>query len=316
MSARVHGGPDGRGPVPHDFSANGHACGPCPVAAQRIASVDAASYPDPAYTHLRQALAGRHGVSPDRVVLAASGSEFIFRLTALRAKASARTVRVPRHAYGDYAQAAQAWGLQVTYEGRAELAWSCEPSSPLGRADAAIAEGGGLQVIDRAYEPLRLGGERTPTPAQAWELWSPNKALGLTGVRAAYAIAPEGAEPLVRELDALAPSWPIGAHGVAMLQAWCDPSVQRWLDEGRPKLRAWKERQVAQCGRLGWTVEASDTSFFVVRAGLDAAARDALLARGVRVRDCTSFGLPGHLRLAVRPPASQDALVAAVEALR
>ena len=34
----------------------------------------------------------------------------------------------------------------------------------------------------------------------------------------------------------------------------------------------------------------------------------ALRADGIKLRDCASFGLPGHLRLGVLPPASQVAL--------
>ena len=33
-----------------------------------------------------------------------------------------------------------------------------------------------------------------------------------------------------------------------------------------------------------------------------------LRERGIKLRDCTSFGLPGHLRLSVQTPAAQDAL--------
>jgi histidinol-phosphate aminotransferase len=42
--------------------------------------------------------------------------------------------------------------------------------------------------------PLRLDGRPWPPPGRLglWQLWTPNKALGLTGVRAAYAMAPQG----------------------------------------------------------------------------------------------------------------------------
>jgi histidinol-phosphate/aromatic aminotransferase/cobyric acid decarboxylase-like protein len=47
-------------------------------------------------------------------------------------------------------------------------------------------------------------------------------------------------------------------------------------------------------------VEPSDTNFVLVRVEEGAAATRARLARrGVLVRDCTSFGLPGHIRVAV-----------------
>lgn len=319
-AARIHGGPDAGGVLPHDFSANANACGPWAAAQMAVAAAEAQHYPDPAYTGLRAALADRHGVDPARVALAGSGSEFIYRVTAWAARRGARVVSVPQPGYGDYAAAASAWGLQVGSDDEgAQLAWACEPSSPLGRSDArlsALRSHPGTVVVDRAYEPLRLFGIRRPTPPNAWELWTPNKALGLTGVRAAYAIAPAGGETLVGELEALAPSWLLGAHGVALLQAWCEPTCAGWLERSLPTLREWKQRQIAICEALGWAVQASDANFFVADAQLSPEERDALRRRGIRLRDCTSFGLPGHVRLAVRPPASQDALRRAVEALR
>jgi len=42
----------------------------------------------------------------------------------------------------------------------------------------------------------------------------------------------------------------------------------------------------------------------------------ALAARAIAVRWCASFGLPDHLRIAVRPPDEQDVLIAALAALR
>lgn len=317
---RVHGGPDARGVLPHDFSANANACGPWAAAQVAIAAAEAQHYPDPAYTARRAALAERHGVAPGRVALAGSGSEFIYRITAWAARRGAKAVSVPQPGYGDYAAAARAWGLQLAQDDEgAQLAWACEPSSPLGRSDArlsALRNHPGTVVVDRAYEPLRLVGIRRPTPPNAWELWTPNKALGLTGVRAAYAIAPAGGEALVEELDVLAPSWLLGVHGVALLQAWCEPTCAGWLERSLPTLREWKQRQTTICESLGWTVQASDTNFFVAEAPLTPEQHDALGARGIRLRDCASFGLPGQARLAVRPPASQDALRRAVEALR
>ncbi len=93
-----------------------------------------------------------------------------------------------------------------------------------------------MAVLDLAYAPLRLSGTSPWSAAQrdqAWQLWTPNKALGLTGVRAAYAIAPLGAEAAAQQVQQLCPSWPVGAHGVALLQAWrshrCKPGcATRW----------------------------------------------------------------------------------------
>jgi histidinol-phosphate/aromatic aminotransferase/cobyric acid decarboxylase-like protein len=39
-----------------------------------------------------------------------------------------------------------------------------------------------------------------------------------------------------------------------------------------------------------------------------------LREQGIQLRDATSFGLPGWARIAVLPPADQDALIAALAA--
>lgn len=316
---RLHGGPDALGVPLHDFSSNSHGCGPCPSALAAVRSADVTRYPDPAYTDLRAQLAAWHGVAPERVLLAASASEFIHRISAWAAQQGTRSVWLPPQHYGDYAAAAQAWGLQrVEYAQQAGLAWACEPSSPQGRAQdglAALVQDAPLCVLDRAYEPLRLEGTPTLTQEQlmrVWQLWTPNKALGLTGVRAAYVIAPLGGHKAVAQLEALCPSWPLGAQGVALLQAWVQADTQTWLRDSLETLRSWKARQIALCASLGWTCTPSLANYFCARPALQGEAlAQALLqlrAQGIKLRDAMSFGLPGWVRLSVLPPAAQDAL--------
>lgn len=320
---RIHGGPDAQGTPRWDFSTNANACGPCPLVQQALQQADACHYPDPNYTVLRAALAAFHGVSESRVLLLASASEGIQRLTAWTQRRGGQRAHWPEHAYGDYAQAAEAWGLQsVALPALADLVWVCEPSSPLGQDTEALRAlwhplhaSAATWVLDRAYEPLRLSGRSVwdaESQSQVWQLWTPNKALGHTGVRGAYAIAPLGAEAAVSTLESLGPSWPLGAHAVALLQAWTEPQVQVWLSDGLDTLRQWKAAQIEGLLSLGWKVVPSDSNFFVARppAPIDAAR---LRAEGIKLRDATSFGLPGFWRISVQPPAAVDALVQALQ---
>ncbi|WP_288253432.1 aminotransferase class I/II-fold pyridoxal phosphate-dependent enzyme [uncultured Hydrogenophaga sp.] len=322
-----HGGTDALGAPAHDFSTNANALGPCPSALLAIAQADASRYPDPTGTRLKAALGAFHGVAPDRVLLLASASEGIQRFSAWAARSPGSlgaTAWLPPHHYGDLARAADAWGLVRTNEpGRARLLWSCEPSAPLGQAEAGLADRvNALRpdqalVLDQAYAPLRLQGEPTlsgTTLDRVWRLVSPNKALGLTGVRGAYAIAPLAAREAMAGLEALAPSWPLGAHAEAMLMAWTQPATQQWLQDSLNTLREWKAQQTALCESLGWTVLPSEANHFVARLPdphdverLNTLRRE----HGVKLRDCASFGLPGHVRLGVRSPADQEALRAA-----
>ncbi len=328
---RVHGGPDALGTPKYDFSTNSNACGPCPQALHRVQQTDATRYPDATYRALREGIAAFHGVASERVVLAGSASEFIFRITAMAVLRGIRQVCVPRHAYGDYRDAANAWGLAVSDAPATELArtkglsclsWACDPSSPLGDAHAGLADWANecaqrqaIGVLDRAYESLRLESDLGLSPdalEAVWQLFSPNKALGLTGVRAAYALAPADAPAQVQVLESLRPSWPLGAHGVALLEAWCEQGTQAWLAGTRETLRAWKLAQQALCTYLGWKVLPSHANFFCVKAdGLKhdlPGALHHLRGQGIKLRDATSFGLACHLRLAVLPPDAQDAL--------
>jgi histidinol-phosphate aminotransferase len=318
--ARSHGGADDQGVPLHDFSSNSNACGPCPQALAAVQQADASTYPDPDYTALRGQIAAFHGMPSRRVLLAGSASEFIFRVSALAAQRSGAAVWLPPSSYGDYALAAQAWKLPVVAApAQAWLRWACDPSSPLGAAQAGLEQllnPPGLCVLDRAYEPLRLGDApawRAETLQQFWQLWTPNKALGLTGVRAAYVVAPPGSEALVAQLENLAPSWPVGAHGVAMLQAWTLPEVQAWLAGSLSSLRVWKTRQIALCESLDWICLPSEANFFCARPALPQGvslpqALAQLRSKGIKLRDTTSFGLPGQVRVSVMPPAAQDAL--------
>ena len=339
-SGAEHGGPDAQGAAPHDFSTNGNACGPCEEVVSALRAADAAHYPDPLYTTLRERLAAFHGVATDRVVIAASASEFIFRITAAVARQGGRTVMLPQHSYGDYKRAADAWGFESIdanndNDNGASLVWLCDPSSPLGQSvdgigsviDRLHAEA--ICVLDLAYEPLRLQGSlglEQPQRDRVWQLWTPNKALGLTGIRAAYAIAPriDGTAAngraiqqriFLQTMTRLAPSWPLGTHGSVLLEWWTQPTTQRWLSRSLVTLRDWKIDQLALCRTFGWVPLPSLANFFCARVLNEcdvSVLAMHLRAHGIKLRNTTSFGLPGHVRLAVASPASQRALEAAM----
>lgn len=324
MNPRVHGGPDAQGAARWDFSSNANACGPCPAALAAVQQVDATRYPDPAYTRLRAALADLHGVDPARVLPVASASEAIQRFTAWRWRAGDRTFWVPPHAYGDYAHAATAWGLQPAADAaEAALAWLCDPGSPLGQGESVdvvrtlLTGAPRTVVLDRAYAPLRWRGRSALDETQlqrVWQLWSPNKALGLTGVRAAYAIAPLGARGDVAALESLAPSWPLGAHGEAMLMAWTQRETQDWVADSRQTLATWAAELRTVLQEHGWVVAPSDTPYGCAQPPrpLNAAF---LRTQGIKLRDARSFGLPGWWRLSAQAPEALAALGAALQAL-
>jgi histidinol-phosphate aminotransferase len=322
---RIHGGADALGLPVFDFSTNSNACGPSPAVQQAVALADASYYPDASYTALRAKLAGFHGCEVSRIVIASSASEFIFRITALAKLQVVSSVFVPTHSFGDYAHAAHAWGLPLAKDiQNAGLVWHCQPSSPMGQiseTDFEVALNA-IHVLDLAYSPLQLSGG-APMDSRlrgnddlhdaVWQLYSPNKALGLTGVRAAYAIAPLGSDLLVKQLVGLSASWSLGAHGVALLDNWVESDVQTWLCNSLQTLQIWKTRQIELLESLGWICLPSVTNFFCATPKLPHGitieqSLVALRRQGIKLRDTTSFGLPDQVRVSVKTPAAQDAL--------
>ena len=343
-----HGGPDDGPPIAWDFSTNANPLLPAPGLMEALAQADRRHYPDPRYTALRARLAQHWHADAARVLPTAGSSEAIRRLSLAASLQGVRDVWVPVPGYGDYRAAAQALGLQVHDYGDAQtllpalaasnrpmLVWLCEPCNPTGQslppefwgelAATMAARPELIVALDRAYEPLRLQGD-DPVPhhlaRQCWQLWSPNKALGLTGVRAGAMLAPDqGHEQWLAALAALAPSWVLSAEGVALWQAWCEAPTQAWLHQARTTLRAWRDEQQAMLSSMGWQIQPSVTPFFLTRpsapAWPDAGARQAWLqalrTQGIKWRDANSLGLPGWWRLSTQGPQARLALQRALE---
>ncbi|MGH6648145.1 pyridoxal phosphate-dependent aminotransferase [Aquabacterium sp.] len=339
MHLSVHGGPDGGPAITHDFSSNANPLGAPDHVLQAIQAADRQRYPDPHYLALRDSLARTLGLHRDRLWPTAGSSEAIRRLTLAAHLQGVKQVWVPQPGYGDYRSAALALGLSVhayasgddlldrlsTPAGPA-LVWLCEPCNPTGHSLppafwSALAELKSAHrltlALDRAYEPLRLLGS-DPVPAaladQCWQLCSPNKALGLTGVRAGYVIAPvDDTEGLGAAWSALAPSWVLSAEGVAMLQAWHDDDTQAWLSRSRQTLACWIEAQRNALTQRGWRCLPSVVPFMLAEAPGDASALLARLrTQGIKLRDATSFGLPGWVRVSAQAPRAQQALLMAL----
>lgn len=332
---RIHGGPDGGEAILYDFSTNANLLGPAPLIQQTLQSASRVSYPDPDYLALRQHLAQWHQTDAARIVIAASAGEFIWRLTHwLRHQRLIRRVCVPQPGYGEYRIAAERLVIPIhPYQNTAvlldglqpgDLAWCCAPCNPTGESiepallNALVERARQINaqlVFDLAYAPLQLDGEPLAAAVNApnvWRLWSPNKACGLTGIRGAYAIAPSDASYQAKALAAFAPSWVLGIDGLTLLQGFANAETADWLATSRESLREWRAQLLSGLSAAGWTYRASSTHFLLARPPIPVADVPRWLTElrrhGIKLRDATSFGLPGWVRLRSMPVAMQDLL--------
>jgi histidinol-phosphate/aromatic aminotransferase/cobyric acid decarboxylase-like protein len=129
------------------------------------------------------------------------------------------------------------------------------------------------------------------------------KVFACPGLRAGYIAAPDPA--LIQRLADRQPRWALNALAAALVpELLARADLPAWQ-------RATAERRAALVRAIPGA-EPSDANFVLVAVPGGAAATRARLARqGVLVRDCTSFGLPGHVRIAVP---GEDGLRRLVEA--
>ena len=178
------------------------------------------------------------------------------------------------------------------------------PNNPTGRLAAA---GETAAVWDEAFYPLATGAWSRGDVAggrAAMTMGSLTKVFACPGLRVGYVHA----EPaVVTRLAGRQPRWALNGLAAALV-----PELLASAD-----LPAWAaaiaRRRAALAAAIPG-VEPSDANFVLVEVEEGGAAiRARLAAAGVLVRDCTSFGLPGHIRIAVPDERGLTRLVAAWE---
>jgi histidinol-phosphate aminotransferase len=315
----MHGGTDSLPEPRFDFSSNANPLGACPSVLAAVRNADITRYPDPLYTHLRETLAEFHETSPDRIVVGAGASELILRLIR-RINGVVQQLSPTFSEYGRGARLAGRTLLSVrspaaflrAQRSRRGIGFICWPNNPTGDAwpaeFIAAAAAAGPVVVDLAYAPLCDLPETDGLQAaahQAYRLYSPNKAFGLTGVRAAYLITPRAD----RHLADAAPSWVIGRDAVALLDASTKSPARSWLARSMPRIGQWRSRLARSLEELGLPVRESPATFLLANVGNAVRTAARLRNAGVRVRDCSSFGLRQWIRMSAQAPRAQKALL-------
>ncbi|MCY3631828.1 MAG: aminotransferase class I/II-fold pyridoxal phosphate-dependent enzyme [bacterium] len=161
--------------------------------------------------------------------------------------------------------------------------WRSDPHNPSGRlADPDEA----ADVWDEAFYPLATG--RWTAGRAGVVVGSLTKVFAAPGLRLGYIIA-DDVERFARHQS----QWSVNSLALAVLPELLDSA----------DLTGWSEaiaiarKELAELlRRFGFAVEAADAPWVLVHApGL----RELLAPHGVVVRDCASFGMPEHVRVAV-----------------
>lgn len=309
-----------------DFSVNLNPYGPpdfVPNAIQE-AIEEVHLYPDTECNELRAEIAEKYGCEEKEVLVGAGVSELI-QLVALSFMKN--RVLMPQHTYGEYEVATKLMGAQIK---RIEMPYLrinpdliveemkpddvifiCNPNNPTGQyldknGIALILEEAervdALVVLDEAYVDFVTN----TFPAHKFSthnliiLRSLTKSFAIPGVRIGYAIS---SEAIIEEIEKVKVPWSVSVCAQKAGMAVISTAGDTFLAETRESIERSKEK-------IEKILDVhTDANFYIFDVGDAREVKRKLLKHGTMVRDCTSFGLPTHIRFSVRTDEENEVLL-------
>jgi histidinol-phosphate aminotransferase len=182
----------------------------------------------------------------------------------------------------------------------------CNPNNPTGVLlksndvkKIAASASPGLLVIDEAYMPF------ADDPWDATKLLdrgnivvmrSMTKDYAVAGIRLGYIVAPPD---IIERLKCYQPFWSVNSIAQALGLAAINDN--KHITKARRTVAEAKAYLLKSIEDMGLYVIPTSTNFLLINVGNAKSMRQALLRQGICVRDCTSFGLPQYIRIAMQP---------------
>jgi len=320
----IHGGMVKRcqeitGNVILDFSASINPFPPAVAWDASRAVLD--EYPDDTYASLKETIARRFDRETDEIAVGNGSIELIRVFCSVTLKqGDCIWHEVPT--FGEYELSASLAGAH-TVPGMqdASVSFLCNPNNPTGhlRARQNIRELlgtsirlGGLLFLDEAF--IELSDPRQSLidvrDERLFLIRSLTKSFGVPGIRFGYGLGDPG---LIARMEVSRPPWSVNAYAesfaIAAFRHYAD------LERSRELIASEREWLSRECTHLGLGVSPSMANFLLMdthRNASDLCLR--LHDAGILVRDCTSFGLPEFIRIAVRSRGENRQLIEALSA--
>ena len=264
-------------------------------------------YPDDEYTCLKERIGKIFHREPEEICVG-NGSVEIIRVFCHAALGHRKTFFLPRPTFGEYELSAILSGATPVGDPKeADVTFLCNPNNPTGTLlnRAAMndhlvktAAAGGILFCDEAFIALSdpaqsLAGTRDP---HLFVLHSLTKSFSVPGIRFGFGF---GDPSLIRKIETARSPWSVNAFAESYaMEALCHLDE---LEASRKAIAAERAWLISRLEELSLTCYPSAVNYLLVRCSRPATPlSEALLLGGILVRDCTSFGLPDCIRVAVR----------------
>lgn len=325
-----------------DFSVSTNPFPPPSSVVEAARAVAIEAYPDSRARRLQEALAGHNGVSSAQIAVVNGTSQALW-LIALAYLREGDEVLTFQPTYGDYETVSSMMGARTTElrtreeesfvppmeeavrllkERPFRIVWLCNPNNPtstyLSRAELeplleTCRETETLLVLDEAYASFSMKRFATETLVEGYPLLlmrSMTKDFNLNALRLGYIVA---SEPIASVIDRVQPPWSVNTPAEeAGLMALKELDYYR---ESWRKTAELTQELGARMEELGFRRYPVGCNFQLFRGPLELDLAPKLWDRGMKIRECTSFGLPGFYRIGTRSAEQNDRLLSAVKAI-
>ncbi|MFZ3058952.1 MAG: aminotransferase class I/II-fold pyridoxal phosphate-dependent enzyme [Candidatus Methanoperedens sp.] len=318
-----------------DFSVNLNPLGP-PKSKKLLNGVfqNISKYPDNGYPGFKKAAADSLNVLPENII-PGNGSSELIRLFAETVIGPGDKVIIPSPTFGEYEFQCRLFGAEIEYIDYREITkvnprgykavFLCNPNNPTGnllrRRDViemakicALSET--FLFVDEAFIELSDPRESIADIAASCDficvLRSLTKTYAVPGLRIGFAVASPDFAGLLNNARL---HWNMNSAASAVGEQLLRKN-QDYIKKSLGLIRKEREWLASRlCGIRGFKPYPSDTNFILIDAGnfginsRELTAR--MLKRGIIIRDCASFGLENHIRVAVRKRSENRRLVEA-----
>jgi threonine-phosphate decarboxylase len=279
-------------------------------------------YPDDTYFELKERISQTFHRSPEEICVGNGSIEIIRVFCQVALKGTKKTFFTDTPTFGEYELSARLSGAKPALNSeKADVSFICNPNNPTGilrsqpdllKILKKVKSHEGLLFCDEAFIELSdpsqtLAGTTDPN---LFVLHSLTKSFSIPGIRFGYGF---GDPSLIDKIEISRPPWSVNAFAEAFaLEAF------RHMDElskSRAAIEEERERLAAGINRRGLHCLPSSVNFILVDCGRDVTSLcTELLCHDILVRNCASFGLPSHIRVAVRTPEENQLLLEALSA--
>jgi len=279
------------------------------------------SYPDDSYYELKERIGTVFHRRPGEICVGNGSIELIRVFCSVVLRGGKRFFLFPP-TFGEYALSARfAGAVQADTLSDADVSFICNPNNPTGvlqkKQDimAMLSEmraHQGMLFCDEAFIGLSDPAQSLAgiTDPDLFVLHSLTKSFAVPGIRFGFGF---GAPELIEKIETARPPWSVNAFAEAYAMAALFHMED--LAASRAAIGLERDWLAHELDARGVRCYPSSVNFILVECGCDVSSLcDDLSAHAVLVRNCTSFGLPSCIRVAVRTRGENLALVEAFDA--